>query len=209
MKIRPKLLIIEEKEMQLAFLEDFGYEVAFLYRDNCLFSLLNSCKFKPDLLIINLPSSFVLGSNLLDFLRKHKSFAYTFIIIISDLKDKKEELFSLRNGADDFIAKPFDVDILLARIDGFLRRASWNKECFVDIASLPFLVVPKDISALTVRESTILNLISKGASNDEIAINLCLSGLTVKTHVKNLFKKLGVSNRTEAILVGINFGLIV
>lgn len=208
MQIQPKLLVIEENEKQLTFLEDFGYDVDFLYRDKSLFTSLEFCKSKPDVLILNLPSSFILVSDLLDFLRKHKLFVYSSIIVVSDLRDKKEELFALRNGADDFIVRPFDIDILLARIDVSIRRSNWNRVGFLDISSLPFLDLPKEVSALTVRESTILKLISRGASNDEIAIKLCLSSLTVKTHVKNLFKKLSVCNRTEAILVGMNFGLI-
>lgn len=208
MKSQPKLLVIHENETQLSFLADFGYNVDFLSRTNNLFKALTLFDSKPNLLILDLSFAFVTGSGFLEFLRRHNQYENVPIIVISDLRDKKDELCALRAGADDFIVKPFDVDILLARIDVSLRRANWNKATFLNMDSLPFLDMPDEISELTVRETTILNLISKGKSNDDIAIKLCLSSLTVKTHVKNLFKKLGVCNRTEAILVGMNFGLV-
>lgn len=208
MKSRPKLLVIQENETQLSFLADFGYNVDFISRTNNIFKALTLFDSKPNLLILDLSFAFVIGSGFLEFLRRHNLYENIPIIVISDLRDKKDELCALRGGADDFIVRPFDVDILLARIDVSLRRSNWNKATFLNMASLPFLEMPDEISDLTVRETTILNLISRGESNDDIATKLCLSSLTVKTHVKNLFKKLGVCNRTEAILVGINFGLI-
>ncbi len=53
-------------------------------------------------------------------------------------------------------------------------------------------------SDLTKRERDILLLIRLGKSNKEVADDLGLSVNTVKTHMRNLFQKLGVSNRTQA-----------
>ena len=55
------------------------------------------------------------------------------------------------------------------------------------------------IPELTKRETEIWNLIAQGKTNEEIARSLSISYHTVKTHIFNLFKKLHVSNRTEAI----------
>jgi DNA-binding CsgD family transcriptional regulator len=52
---------------------------------------------------------------------------------------------------------------------------------------------------LTTREHEVLALLTKGHSNAEIADRLCLSLSTVKTHVSNLFVKMDVKNRTQAI----------
>jgi DNA-binding NarL/FixJ family response regulator len=54
-------------------------------------------------------------------------------------------------------------------------------------------------SDLTDREREILGLLTKGATNDEIAAELVISAKTVKTHLSTLFRKLGVSNRTQAV----------
>ena len=53
---------------------------------------------------------------------------------------------------------------------------------------------------LTARQMEILAQVAVGASNDEIAENLCISHHTVKTHLYNLFKKINVSNRLQAAL---------
>lgn len=58
----------------------------------------------------------------------------------------------------------------------------------------------KHASALTARELEIMNLIAEGNLNKEIADRLSISLQTVKNHIKNIYPKLGVSNRSEAIL---------
>lgn len=62
-------------------------------------------------------------------------------------------------------------------------------------------------TALTEREREVLALIARGASNPEIASDLYLSVDTVKTHVRQLFRKLGVTNRTKAAMAADRFGL--
>jgi LuxR family maltose regulon positive regulatory protein len=52
---------------------------------------------------------------------------------------------------------------------------------------------------LSQRERQILRLLAGGLSNDDIAANLFLSTNTVKTHLKRIFEKMGVSNRLEAV----------
>ncbi|HAW25903.1 MAG TPA: DNA-binding response regulator, partial [Pseudomonas sp.] len=52
--------------------------------------------------------------------------------------------------------------------------------------------------SLTLREREILSLAGKGLSNAEIAEQLCLSPHTIKSHIHNLLRKIGASNRAEA-----------
>lgn len=59
---------------------------------------------------------------------------------------------------------------------------------------------------LTKRESEILVLIADGLSNQEIAERLFISEYTVKTHVSNLFRKIGVNDRVQAILYALQVG---
>jgi DNA-binding NarL/FixJ family response regulator len=61
---------------------------------------------------------------------------------------------------------------------------------------------------LTPREIDILRLIAKGNANKEIAGQLSLNGDTVKGHVKNIFAKLGVHDRTHAVTIGLKRGII-
>jgi DNA-binding NarL/FixJ family response regulator len=62
---------------------------------------------------------------------------------------------------------------------------------------------------LSPREGEILNFLAAGLENKEIAQRLGISDHTVKFHVTSIFNKLSVSNRTEAVAVGIRRGLIV
>jgi DNA-binding NarL/FixJ family response regulator len=62
--------------------------------------------------------------------------------------------------------------------------------------------------ALTSREVGVLELVAKGLSNKEIGAALFVSEDTIKTHLKHVFTKLGVGDRTEAALLAIQRGII-
>ena len=61
---------------------------------------------------------------------------------------------------------------------------------------------------LSAREIEVLQLMSRGAPNKEIARRLFISESTVKTHVTNIFQKLGANDRTEAVTIALQRGLI-
>ena len=62
--------------------------------------------------------------------------------------------------------------------------------------------------ALTSREVEVMKLVAAGRRDKEIAIALSISNLTVRVHVKNIFAKLGVGDRTEAMSVAIRRGIV-
>lgn len=64
------------------------------------------------------------------------------------------------------------------------------------------------LDVLSKREIEVLALIAEGYTNPEIAERLILSPTTVKTHVQNILSKLGVSDRTQAAVYGVRYGLI-
>ena len=61
---------------------------------------------------------------------------------------------------------------------------------------------------LSDREVEVLQLMAKGSANKEIARSLSISDSTVKTHVANIFQKLDVSGRTEAVTHALQIGII-
>ncbi len=75
------------------------------------------------------------------------------------------------------------------------------------------LLSTREISAdiylpLTVKEMEILSWLAKGCSNEEIAIQLNITVGTVKSHVNNLFGKMGVNSRSKVVVKGMELGLI-
>jgi DNA-binding NarL/FixJ family response regulator len=64
------------------------------------------------------------------------------------------------------------------------------------------------IDPLTDREMEVLQLLAQGLANKQIAVKLSISEHTVKFHVSSIYTKLGASNRTEAVRMGVRRGLI-
>ena len=128
------------------------------------------------------------------------------VIMLTAVSEEQKIVSGLKIGADDYIVKPFILPNLLARIEAVLRRSNWNKKEVknVDIS----FTSGEPVEALTQREVEVLTMVAKGASNHDIAEKLFLKEVTVKTHVTNILKKLKVSNRTQAVLLGMQMNLI-
>lgn len=109
------------------------------------------------------------------------------------LKDTPPDtLFSaIRNVAAGETLIPPDI---LARLTQVIRQGGPN--------------ATKSHEPLTEREQEVLDLIARGLSNKQIAATLFISDNTVKTHISNLFEKLGVSDRTEAVTKALRLGWI-
>lgn len=113
------------------------------------------------------------------------------------------------------LPKDFARDIDMRSIDGVIMKSTTGVE-LVDALERVHLgefvgsnvVDERDVgSTLTEREREVLALLSQGASNREVAAELYLSIDTVKTHVRKVFTKLGVGNRTQAALIARDYGL--
>ncbi len=76
---------------------------------------------------------------------------------------------------------------------------------------LPFAIhspLPRPVEALTSREVEVLRAIADGLANKEIAVRLKISENTAKFHVGSVMGKLGARSRTEAVMLGVRYGIV-
>jgi len=159
-----------------------------------------------DLILLDVMMPNMDGWDTLKAIRKNKKTEYTPVIMITAVSEDQKVVSGLKIGADDYIVKPFVLPNLLARIEAVLRRSTWQKET----QPKKEVTLNKDVNieALTPKEKEVLSLVAKGASNQEIADKLFVRDVTVKTHLNSIFKKLKVTNRTQAVLLAMQINLI-
>lgn len=117
---------------------------------------------------------------------------------------------AFRLGANGYALKDSNSEILKKAIKSVI-----NEEKFVDPIVLPYLhsdrakiYVDKKSSTLTDRENEVLILLTQGLFNKEIGYKLGISEKTVKNHVSNIFRKLGVSDRTQAAIYAVKNNIV-
>jgi two-component system nitrate/nitrite response regulator NarL len=121
--------------------------------------------------------------------------------------DDVHECLSL--GAAGYVAKDADRSEICDAIRGVAAgRTVLSGEALSSMASELQQRRTVQQGLLTARETEILSLLASGASAPEIAAQLYLSPATIKTHLHNLYAKLGVSDRAAAVAEGIRRGLI-
>ncbi len=125
------------------------------------------------------------------------------IIVLAEHAGDSEISRSLKNGALGYICKDVSPDELVKAIRVVNAGGKYIPGEIAEILSEYF-----GGEELTPAERKVLERIVKGKSNKEIAHNLEVSQNTVKTHVKNILGKLGVSDRTSAATLAIRRGLI-
>jgi len=113
---------------------------------------------------------------------------------------------SLDNGADAYLSKELPaaklVEALIAVHTGRQPEDARPRRFASPVGN----DWPGREEGLTLRESDVLALITQGLSNDEIAEQLHLSVNSVKTHIRTCYRRIGVTNRANAVLWGIDHG---
>jgi DNA-binding NarL/FixJ family response regulator len=111
-------------------------------------------------------------------------------------------------GADGFILKTAElVQLYRALQDVAVGRAAFDADVLAKAEQHP-PDAPKLVEGLTDRELEILHCAALGLTNKEIGVRLFISDRTVQGHLQNVYQKLGVKTRTEAVTAGLTRGLI-
>lgn len=164
---------------------------------------------QPDILLldINMPNK-----NGIDVLEELKEKNMPVKVLMLTVHSEVEYLVKAVDiGADGYILKDSGFEELKQAINLIM-----NGESYIQPTLIPALnsrLINRDIDkekmeALTKREIEILAQVASGMFNKEIAVNLDISERTVKNHISNIFKKIDVSDRTQAAVFAIRNNII-
>ena len=114
----------------------------------------------------------------------------------------------LEAGADGFILKTAELDELYRALNEVATGHQAFDKAVLAKASLQLGEMPAQTEGLTDREIEVLTHAGHGLTNKEIGKMLFISDRTVQGHLKNIYEKLGVTTRTEAVTLAVQHGLI-
>ncbi len=201
------ILVVDDNPKYLAdALPMYGYDITTAEDGLEALKILTEQEKNFDLILLDVMMPNMDGWDTLKAIRSNKKIKYIPVIMITAVSEDQKIVSGLKIGADDYIVKPFILPNLLARIEAVLRRCQWQKES--QNSDVKKLNKDVNIDALTPKEKEVLALVAQGASNQEIADKLFVRDVTVKTHLNSIFKKLKVTNRTQAVLLAMQMNLI-
>ena len=187
---RKKILCIEDDRETAALiaeeLAERGYDIHVAHDGREGFAAI--LKFIPDLVLSDISMPVMSGFELLERLTAlAPRFGNMPFVFLTALTDRDNELKGRQLGADDYVTKPIDFDLLdaiiTARLAGVARNDLWPK-----------------LVALNDREVETLTWAARGKTSSEIAQILGLSKRTVDFHIDNAREKLGAATRVEAAI---------
>jgi DNA-binding NarL/FixJ family response regulator len=150
-------------------------------------------RFQPDVAAMDLQMPYMDGLTCLRHIRTEN--LPVRVLVISAFGDAQSMRAAVEGGADGFALKTDSPQMTIAAI----RQVAAGKMVFPDTARRWLVNASEnDPNALTEREEAVLALLAEGKSNSQIGAALSLSENTIKFHLRNLYNKLGVTNRTEA-----------
>lgn len=167
----------------------------------------NLCpQLNPDVILMDILMPIMDGPTATEYIRaEHPSVQ---VIALTSFAEKEMVQRAIQAGAISYLLKDVHADKLAQAI-----REAHRGRATIDLAAAQVLVEsanqpPEAKYDLTEREREILASMVEGKTNLEIAEALCISKGTVRFHVSNILSKLEVSNRTEAVSMALQLGLL-
>jgi DNA-binding NarL/FixJ family response regulator len=136
------------------------------------------------------------------------------VLILTAYDDDPYVFALLRAGADGYVLKNTDPDDLVRAVKavaagGKVLAPDIAAKVVAQVASGKPAAAQEQVEALTDREVTVLRLAALGWTNKAIAAELVISDRTVQGHLANIYSKIGVTTRTEAVTKALKFGWLV
>lgn len=125
------------------------------------------------------------------------------ILLLTSYTESSKILHAIKGGASGAIGKNAPREELLSAI----RSVAGGKTVFSDEIK-QLMAETKDIPVLSPRQKEVLESLSRGLTNDDIARQYNLSRAAIKFHLLELYRKLGVANRTEAVSIAMKRHLL-
>jgi DNA-binding NarL/FixJ family response regulator len=167
---------------------------------------------RPDVLLLDIKLPDLDGVELIRRLQARNALPAT--LILTTFEDDELLFDGLRAGARGYLLKDISLEQLLEAIREIARGGNYVKPAITERvlqAARRGESAARDAPAstlLTERETHVLRLLASGYSNREIAGALLVSVGTIKNHVSSILGKLGVRDRTRAVLKGLQSGLL-
>lgn len=168
-------------------------------------------KIKPDVILMDIKLPQMDGVSATRIIRK--DCPQTNVLILSSYEDEAHITEAIQAGANGYLSKMLPASELVHALKTFTAEGVMIPQPIMGklIQGLRQMGPGGYDSApdsLTATEIKVMALLGKGKSNKEIAAELGCSVKTVKNHLNSIFQKLGVNNRTEAVVKAIEKGLI-
>ncbi|MFQ5959114.1 MAG: response regulator [Alphaproteobacteria bacterium] len=168
---------------------------------------------KLDLIILDLAMPGMNGLAGLEVMRAR--FPGVPVVILSGTLHRSEVINALDRGAHGYIPKTLSGESMLNALQLVVSGEKYVPSVICSDTGAGPTPAPGNgvafsgdspLQRLTPRERDVLGLLTKGYSNKEIARDLELQEVTVKVHLKGVFRKLGAANRTQAVKIAMQLG---
>ncbi len=164
-------------------------------------------RLKPDVVLMDIKIPEMDGITATKIIRG--KFPQTNVIILSSYEDEAHITEAIQAGANGYLSKMLPANELVNALKAFTSESIMIPQPIMNKLISGLRQGIKDSpEALTPTEMKVMVLLGRGKSNKEIAHELKCSVKTVKNHLNSIFNKLGVTNRTEAVVKAIEKGLI-
>jgi len=167
-------------------------------------------KQNPDVVLLDINMPIMNGIDTLKEIKK--DFIHTKVIMLTIHEDSEYLIETINIGAEGYVLKDADVSSLVRAIIKVNEGGTYIHPTLSGILVKEYKKKDKSMdevinTSLTKREFEVIRLISQGFNNKEIAKELFISEKTVKNHVSNIFKKIKVTDRTQAALYAIKHNI--